>query len=225
MGERAKKKRAADARAAKKAKMTKTMDPASTASAKSTSSEVPTQSNAKNSKKPGTAPRVPSAPPRQSTRSSTRSLGSSSTLSSAKKHTSTDLEGTDNGKTRSLRATTAVAMALLQELQFSETEETEGDPRVLTGNDSDEVMITESAQDEDEDLEDSGSGDDLGDEGSDDGSEVEVIEEPVAQVQKNPPKVVPAVQKKLNLPAIAETESSSDSDKFGECLAELDSYH
>jgi hypothetical protein len=131
-------------------------------------------------------------------------------LGSGKKHISVNLEGTDKGKTRPQRSATASALALLQELQFSETEETEHDPEgVFTGNDEVDMIM---GLDEDED-EDGGTGGDLGD-GSDDGSEIEVIEEPVAQ--KSLPKATKAVavRKKPNLQAIDEEESSSD--EFGE---------
>jgi hypothetical protein len=223
MGEKAKKKRAADARAAKKAKMasasTDPMPPTVP-----TSSDVPTQSNAGNSKKTGTAPRVRSVPSsvrsvptRQST--GTRSIGSSSTLGASKKHTSANLEGTDNGKTRPKRSATTKAMALLQELQLSETEETECDPEgVFAGND--EVDMTmETNEDLDED-EDGGSGTSEEPEGSDDGSasessDVEVIEEPVTR--KGLPKVS-AVRTKPNLHTIDEEESSGD--ESGKCFAE-----
>jgi hypothetical protein len=230
MGEKAKKKRAADARAAKKAKTAKAMPVEAPASASTdptaptvpTSSNVPTQSNARNSKKTGTAPRVPSVPSSVRsvpTRQSTHSIGSSSTLGTGKKHTSANLEGTDNGKTRPKRSATARAMALLQELQLSETEETECDPEgVFTGNDElDMIMETNEDLDEDEDA--SGG---TGEEGSDDGSkssDIEVVEEPVTR--KGLPKVS-AVRKKPNPHTIDEEESSSD--ESGEYFSELDFY-
>jgi hypothetical protein len=129
------------------------------------------------------------------------------------------LEGTDDGNTRPKRSATARAMALLQELQFSETEETECDPEgVFTGNDEVD-MIMETIEDLDEN-EDGETGEDedgeTGEKGSDDGSEssdIEVIEEPVTR--KGRPKVS-AAQKKPNLNTINEEESSGD--EYGECF-------
>ena len=214
MGEGTKKKRAAEARAARKRKleMANAMQLgeaplAAGASTDPTSSDVPTRlgSNARNSKKTGTAPHVmsqaASVPSRQSTRSG--SLGSSSRLGSGKKNTSVNLEGTDNGRTRPQRSATAAAMTLLQELQFSETEEAEHDPEGVL-----------ELEDEDEDV-----GTD-GDLGSDDASEIEVIEEPVARKSLAKPT-------KVRKQAIDEGESSSESssDEFGERFSELYSYH
>src|ERR1700679_1191163 len=162
MGEGAKKKRAAEARAAKKAKTAKATQlveaSATAASASTDPSDVPTRSNARNSKKTDTAPHVRSVPSgvrSVPTRQSSRSLTSFSTLpvgSGSRKHTSANLEGTDTGKTRPKRSATVAAMALLQELQFSETEETERDPEgVFTGNDEVDVIM-ELDEDEDEDA-------------------------------------------------------------------------
>ena len=88
-------------------------------------------------------------------------------------------------------------MALLQEIQLTESdsEETECDP--------------EGVLDEDEDE-----GSDSINEGSDDS--VEVIEEPVGHTQKGLPKVS-ALQKKRDLQAIDE-EESNDSDESGKCF-------
>ena len=200
MGEGAKKKRAAEARAARKAKaaakavqLVDSEAPAN-ASTEPTTSDIPTGTR---SKKTGTAPRVPSipsrvqlesAPTRQSaptgtrqsiptgTRRSSRSLqvSSSSTLGSGKNDTPANSEGTNSGKkTRPQRSATAAAMALLQELQFSGTDEIERDPEgVFTGNDEiDRVMELDDEEDDDEGTSDSG----------DDGSDIEVIEESVAR--------------------------------------------
>jgi hypothetical protein len=218
MGEGAKKKRAAVARAAKKAKAAQLVEaPASDPAGTSSDVNIATQSNASNLKKTGTAPRVPSiSSDKRSvpTRQSTRSLGSSassssSTLGSGKKHTSTNLEGNDNGKSRPQRSATVAALALLQELQVSETEDAEHDPEgVFTGNaEVDKNM--ELDEDEDED----------GDSDSDeDDSDIVVIEEPPAVARKGLPNVS-AVRKKPNLQAVDEdSESSSDSDEFGEYL-------
>jgi hypothetical protein len=211
MGEGAKKKRAADARAARAAKKAvKATQPVEAPAGASTDppSDVPTQSNATsgNSKK-SSVPRVPSVPSgvrSVPTRQSTRSLGPSSTLGAGKRQTS------DNGKPRPQRSATARAMALLQELQFSETEETEETERdpegVFTGNNEDDAIME---LDEDED-EDGGTSDD---ESSDARSDVEVIEVPVAR--KGLPKVSAAVRKKPP-PDFQEEESSSE--EFGECI-------
>ena len=215
MGEGAKKKCAAEARAAKKAKMAKATPeslaltdseaPAAGAFTDPTTSDVPTQSNAGNSKQTGTAPRVVpsrvnvrSVPTRQSTRSSTQltTLGSVT----GKNHASASLkfQGIDNGKTHPKRSATARAMALLQELQFSETEDIEDDPDgVFTGNEEVD-MITELDEDEDED-----------DDGSDTG--VEVIQEPAVARKGLPKPKVPAVRKKPNLQAIDKEGSSDES--------------
>jgi hypothetical protein len=220
MGEGAKKKRAAEAKAAKKLKKTKETqltDSEAPASASTdhdpTLSDAPAQSKARNSKKTGTVPRVPSVPSTVSTRQSNRLLGSSSTLGSVQKHKSVNFEGTDNKKTRPQRLATATAMALLQELQLSETEETEHDPEgVFTGNDEIDMII--ELDDEDGET----SGDEPEPEESDDGSTIEVTEEPQAVARKSLPKVmkVSAVQKKPPLQAIREMESESSSDEFGE---------
>jgi hypothetical protein len=123
---------------------------------------------------------------------------------------SANLEGTDNDNTRPKRSATARAMALLHELHFSETEETEHDPEGVFNTGNDEVdTIIELDEDEDEDGETSG------DEGSEDRSDIEVIEEPVAR--KAQPKVS-AARKKPNLQAIASDEEESSSDEFSECF-------
>lgn len=216
MGEGAKKKCAAAARAVKKAKMTaakaKTpVEAPASASTDHTPSDTPTQSNARNSKKTVTAPRVPSAPSNAQpvpTRQSTRLLSSSSTLRSDKKHISAN-----DGRTRPLRTATATAMALLQELHFGETEEVEHDPEgVFVDNDEVEEEDEDGGSGDDEDDEDDEDGGTDGDEGDNNGSDtgIEVIEGPVAH--KGPSKV-PAVRKKQKLQAIDE-ESSSD--EFGE---------
>jgi hypothetical protein len=208
MGEGAKKKRLAAAKAAKKDKAKQLSEALAGASTNPTSSDVPTQSKAGNSKKSDKAPRVPPAVESVPTRQSTRSLATSSKLISA----SANLEGTDNGKPRPKRAATAAAVALLQELQLSdteETEETERDPDgVFTGN----VEIDKMMELEEDD--DDGTGDDEGD-GSD-GSDIEVIEHPVAR--KGVLKVS-AVGKKPNLRAIEENESSSD--ESGKCVCQF----
>ena len=212
MGEGAKKKRAAEARAAKKAKLelakAAQLEDTPQASGPSTnpaSFDITTQSTSSNSKKTGTAPpppREPSDVRSGSTRRSTRSLVSS-TLGSGKKDTSANLEDDDNRKSRPKRSATAAALALLKELQVSETEEAEGDPEgVFTGN-------------EDED-DDGGTGGDS-DEGSD-GSDIVVIEKPSAVAQKGLPKV-PPVRRKAKLQAIHEDLESSD--ESGEYFTEL----
>jgi hypothetical protein len=200
MGEAAKKKRAAEARAAKKAKAAQLEEAPASASTDPTSSDIVARSNTSNSKKTGKVPRVPSDVQSVSTRQSTRlALVSSSTLGSGKKNTSPNLEGNDNGKSRQKRSATAAALALLQELQVSDTEEAEHDPEGVFSTDN-EV--------EDEDGRMDGS-----DEGSD-GSDIVVIEEPRAVAQKGLPKV-PPVRKKPNLQAINEEDSES-SDESGE---------
>jgi hypothetical protein len=207
MGQGAKKKRAAEARAAKKLKATQLEDSDAPASASTdhdrdpTLSDAPTRSKTRNSK---TVPRVPSVSSSEQsvpTRQSTRLLGSSSTFGSVKKHSSVNLEGNGNGKTRPQRSATAAAMTLLQELQLSETKEPEHDQGVFTGNDE----IIELDEEED-------------DETGDDGSEMEVIEEPVTRKSKSlgANLKASAVRKKPNLQAIGEEESSSD--EFGEYI-------
>ena len=123
------------------------------ASTDHTPSDTPTQSNARNSNKTGTAPRVLSAPSSAQpvpTHQSTCLLSSSSTLGSDKKHISANLEGTNDRRTHPLWATTATAITLLQELHFGETEEAEHD---LEGV----VVDNDKVEDENED---NGSGDD-----------------------------------------------------------------
>ena len=79
-------------------------DPAS-ASTDHTPSDTPTQSNARNSKKTSTAPRVLSTPSSAQpvpTHRSTCFLSSSSTLGSHKKHISANLESTNDRRTHPL---------------------------------------------------------------------------------------------------------------------------
>ena len=173
------------------------------ASTDHTPSDTPTQSNARNSNKTGTAPRVLSAPSSAQpvpTHQSTCLLSSSSTLGSDKKHISANLEGTNDRRTCPLWTTTATAITLLQELHFGETEEAEHDPEgVFVGNDE--------VEDEDED---DGSGDE-GDEGGDGfDTGIDMIE---GQAAKKGPSKVPAVWKKQKLQAIDEESSSNE---FGE---------
>ena len=195
MGEGAKKKRAAEAKAVKKAKKDKeTQLGPPDSSTDTTTSGIPTQS-----KKTGTVPRAPSVPSSVrsiATRQSTRARSESSSKLSMG---SADLEGTDNNKPRSKRSATVAALALLQEIQLSETEETERDP---------EGVLTDNDEGEDED-EDGGTGDEEGsDESRDNGSDIEVIENPKV-TRKGLPKVS-AAQKKRELQVIEEDSSSED---------------
>lgn len=208
MGERAKKKRAEEARAAKRAKKATEQATQLAEAPDPTSSNIATGSNVRSSKKPATVPRVPSGVQSVSTRQSTRLLGSSSTLGSGKMRTSANLE-TNNEKTRPQRSTMAAATALLKEIQFSDDEEADRDPEgVFTGNDEND-MIMELDEDEDDDLDD---------EGSDDGSDVEVIEDPVAPETRKG-KASAARKKPLTKPqAIDEESEDSSSDEFGECF-------
>lgn len=199
MGERAKKQRAAEAKAAKKAKTanSKAAHLVETPSSLSASTDttlpdanIATRSNTSNLKKKAAAPTRQSARSRGSSASSS-TLGSGT---SSKNHTSANLEGNDNRKSRPQRSASAAALDLLQELQVSDTEEAEHDPEgvlVFTGND-----------DEDED----GGTDGDSNESSD--SDIVMIEELPAVARKTLPKV----QKKSNLQAIDEEDSDSSSD-------------
>ena len=117
MGERAKKKRAADASAARKAKKAAEQlqesveDPAT-----SSDKKLPTRSNTKPPKKTCTAPRVASG---ASTRRSTHLHIPSSTLRSGKLASAKD--SIKEGKlTRLKRSATIAAKALLEQLQITE---------------------------------------------------------------------------------------------------------
>ena len=129
MGERAKKKRAAEATAARKTKKavekaTQPVDSEGLASTDptGTSSDVKlsTQSNAKKSKKICAADRLPSS---SSTRRSTRSVSASSGTF-GEKHTSAGCNN-ESMATRPQRSASAAAKALLPQLQYSETESTD----------------------------------------------------------------------------------------------------
>ena len=126
MGERAKKKRAAEATAARKAKKavekaTQPVDSEGLASTDptGTSSDVKlsTQSNAKKSKKICAADRLPSS---SSTRRSTRSVSASSGTF-GEKHTSAGCNN-ESMATRPQRSASAAAKALLPQLQYSDDE-------------------------------------------------------------------------------------------------------
>ena len=92
------------------------------------------------------------------------------------RNVSANLEGTDNEKLEPhAKWLAAIALQpLLQKLQLLETEETDHNPEGVLSDNKDE-----------DDSEDS---DKLGEEGSDDGSDIEVIENPVAPSQNVSPR-------------------------------------
>jgi hypothetical protein len=237
MGEGAKKKRAADARAARMAKK-KTAEvaehtveqPASESvdhdPPTSSDNKIPTQSTAKNPKKKLAAPRVPSTRPTRSQASSApnRRLGSAASASSAKNSSSANLKNPDEKTiaTRPKRVITATAKALLQEMQFSEND-SEGNTDFeedLDGGSNGESDVIE--------LDDDDDGEDVGD------AVIEFVEDGLALATRKgvPMPEVPAgsrgAQKKPKVPIQREVESSSGEfdDEFGEFfeLLLVDSY-
>ena len=207
MGKRAKKQRAADAKAAKKAKKANSnaAQLAETPSSASTDTTLPevniaALSNTSNLKKKAAAPTRQSICSRGSSASSS-TLGSGT---SGKNRTSANLEGNDNGKSRPQRAATAAALALLQDLQASDTEEVELDPEgVFTGNDEvDRIMELEASASDD--------GGSDGDSNESSESDIVMVEELPAVARKTLSK--PKMQKKSNLKAIEEEDSESSSD-------------
>ena len=243
MGERAKKKRAADARAARIAKKTadalavqptegpssESAEPTGTSSQAGNSSgnKLPTQSS---SKKKSVAHRVASSTASTShTRRSTRSLVVSSTRapSSYKKKKSAEDHSDDKKATRPERSATVAARALLEQLQYAETEDTdiEEDPEEGDG-DSDGNGNGNGNGNNSSDS--NGNGDDDDD---DDGSEIEVVE--VGNLKMKQRLVAPAkaTRKKLpgapakathkEPPSANEEEPSSDEDGESESTVEL----
>ena len=267
MGERAKKKREADAKAARAAKKVAekaqpaqpTEDPASTdptgnssgnnlptrysakkkvpapcvpsstakqaaqsvegpASADRTSSDkkLPTRFNTKNPKKTGTVAGAASGS-FPATRHSTRSLVASSTLGSGNKRTSAKDKDNENKTTRPERSATVAARALLEQLQFNDTEDTDfiEDPQADSGSDdeSEADMIIE--------LDDGAiSGDDDDGNGSGNGSDIEVISD-IEVVEDSNLKtkrglVAPAKATRRDLPNTNDLEEESSSDEVGE---------
>jgi hypothetical protein len=140
MGERAKKKRAAEATASRKAKKTvkKQTQPVEGLASESTD-PGPSSSDVKLPAKnfSGTATRVSS-----STRRSTRSISSSTLGSNEKRTTSLKSQNVKGRTTHPQRAATAAARALLQQLRFTETEDSdfEEDPKGKS-NDKTNMMM------------------------------------------------------------------------------------
>ena len=202
MGEKAKKQRAAVVNAAKKAKVAKAAQPppASTDTTDPTLCDVniATWSNAANLKK--------TAPPSVPIHKSAHSLGQVASSASSSAMDSGTSGNTDNKKSCPQHSATAAALALLQELQVSDTEgASEHDPEgVFTGNDEvDKIMDLNEDEDEDGGTDDS-------DENSD-GSGVVVVEELLVMAWKGLPKA----KKKLNLQVIDEDwDSSGDGEYF-----------
>lgn len=154
MGERAKKKREAESRAARKAK--KDAEQVSSSSQleerpdftdlDSTTSDIklPAKSNVKNPKKNSAAPHVPSFAP-TSTRHSTRSLSSSSKLGSGKKQTSAKVQDDKTTATRPQRSATVAANSLLQQLQTEVTDfEEDPDGESNASDEADMVLISKN---------------------------------------------------------------------------------
>ena len=181
MGERAKKKRAADAKAARKAKKAaEDPDPPS-------DNNLPSQSKTKTSKKKAAAPRVRVASV-TSTRCSTRSHVVSSTVGSSKKNTSVAKNNNGSKLTGRERSATIAAKALLEQLKISEDEDTtdfdedpqgdgeaDGKSNVNWSELKTDVIIE---PDDNNDSTISGNDDDDSD---GDGSEVEVVEDGTKQ--------------------------------------------
>ena len=160
----------------------------------------------KNSKKTGTA--AAHVASFASTRSSTRSLVVSSTLDSGKKHTSAN----DESKvTRPERSATVAARALLEQLQYNETEDSdfEEDPQADNGsNDESETdMVIELDDNDDVAI---GNDDDGSSDGDGDGSDIEVVE--VGNLKKKQGRVAPAKATRKDLPNTNDSEKESGSD-------------
>ena len=206
MGEGAKKKCVADAKAARKAKKAaEDPDPPS-------DNNPPAQSKTKNPKKKGTAaPRVHVASvtaTRRSTRSNIGSLSGKKDTSAAKDYNN------ENKSTHRERSATIAAKALLDQLKISEDEDT-------TDFDQDPQADGESNDDWETDMimeldgnDDGAIGDDDDDDSDGNGSEIEVVEDGNLKT-KHRGLVAPAKATRKDLPNANEEESSS-SDEDGE---------
>ena len=171
------------------------------------------------------APRIPSLASSHGTRHSTRSLAASSTLGSVKNHTSVKLKGHNEIATCPQRSATAVAKAILQQLQISDSEKEDStdfeDLDSDDGSNGDETETMNDRDDRDEDgaiSEPEGPGSESGD-----GSDIVVLVKDILATRKGVPKVTVPVasrgtQKKPKVQAIHEEESSDSEfdDEFRE---------
>jgi hypothetical protein len=224
MGEAAKKRRAAEAKAARKAKKDaeRATQPAANlpASVDPISSGIKplNSSGSKYSKKSKVVPqeKMPRAPPSNSTRRSARSRSTSAAVSSGsgEQHTSASLS-TGNISTRPHRLATAAAEALLQQVRLSEDTVFEEDP------DGDSDGEADMELDEDED----GSTITIGDDNESSSDDIEFVEggeiEVAPTTQQGLARVSAAsrgAQKKVpKVQVVVEEEEPSDED-FGESV-------